>query len=300
MTTDVRLLSTYKGFPPQSIISLPDAEATSLVSVNNATLTLTGGTRRYQDLAPLTNAAVYAPKGTQNVQQNQRFGVTVPEGYVLTTVVNSGAGTLQAIDANGAAIGSPVALSGTATQSNAAGTRRYVIACTAGSIDASVGDAVLQMKPYLNATNSVLLVGDSMCERSFSQASASGSPVDNGDGTATMTFGSSPFVQAIQTAVGDTIRVNNASVSKLNQLAATVTAVDTTAKTVTYTTTGAYSPMVGSGTPFIVLERSLSPLAFFPYLNQLAGGELVVTSNCSQGGAALAEVSIIFDAITCA
>lgn len=166
-----------------------------------------------------------------------------------------------------------------------------------GSVTGLVGpDGKAMKRLSIEATNSVLLVGDSMCERSFSSGSAS-SGVDNGDGTATLTFSQSPFVQSIQTALGDTIRVNNSALPKLNQLSATVTAVDVTAKTVTYTTTGPYSPMVGGNPPFLVLERSLSPLAFFPYLNQLAGGELSVTSNCAQGGAALSEVNAIFDAV---
>ncbi len=147
------------------------------------------------------------------------------------------------------------------------------------------------------ATNSVLLVGDSMEERSFSTATASAPAVDNGDGTATLIFGSAPYGNVVQTAVGDTIRVNNSSVPKLNQLSALVTAVDNTARTVTYTTTGPYSSLVGGNNPFIVLTKAMAPLAFLPLLNILVGGELEVVSNCTQGGARLEQIESIFDAI---
>lgn len=143
--------------------------------------------------------------------------------------------------------------------------------------------------------NTVILAGDSMLERSFATASAI-SGVDNGDGTATLTFGATPLSSTTQTAPGDIIRVNNASAPKLNQLAATVLSVTTSAPyTVTYTTTGPYSPMVGGNPPFIVLERSRQCLSLYPLLNFLAGGELVLEANCTQGGAALAEVTAQWD-----
>lgn len=43
MTTTVRLLATYDGNPPQTIVRLPDALAASFVAAGNASLNLTGG-----------------------------------------------------------------------------------------------------------------------------------------------------------------------------------------------------------------------------------------------------------------
>ena len=43
MTTTVRLLATYDGNKPQTIVRLPDALAASFVAAGNASLDLTGG-----------------------------------------------------------------------------------------------------------------------------------------------------------------------------------------------------------------------------------------------------------------
>lgn len=146
-------------------------------------------------------------------------------------------------------------------------------------------------------TNSVLLVGDSMLERSFATATAT-VPAANNDGTATLTMSQNPITNTtIQVALGDIIRVNNSPIPELNQLAASVTAVDGTAKTITYTTTGPHSQLVGGNNPFIVIQKMMSPLAFFPILNTLVGGELEVISNCTQGGARLEQIETIFDAL---
>lgn len=46
MTTTVRLLSTYEGNAPQTVVRLPDALAASFVAAGNASLDLTGGINR--------------------------------------------------------------------------------------------------------------------------------------------------------------------------------------------------------------------------------------------------------------
>lgn len=147
------------------------------------------------------------------------------------------------------------------------------------------------------ATNSVLLVGDSMLERSFNTASATGPAVDNGDRTATLTFSATPLGSLIGIAVGDPIRVNNSSTPLFNQLAATVTAVNGPAKTATYTITGPFSSLVGADPPFTIIPKMLTPLSMFALLNDLLGGELEVVSNCAQGGARLEQISQVFDAL---
>jgi hypothetical protein len=132
MTTDVRLLSTYKGFPPQSIISLPDAEATSLVSVSHASLTLTGGTRRYQTIAPRDTAAQKLPIGMHTVTQNQEMQVLIPEGQTVTltgdasaaaTVTRNGASDSWTIGANSVKLIGPYVNQQVLT-----------VRCTAGSV----------------------------------------------------------------------------------------------------------------------------------------------------------------------
>lgn len=174
---------------------------------------------------------------------------------------------------------------------NRAGTGAVVTTDAAGH---AVGVGGLTLNGY---TNSVMLVGDSMLERSFGSAFATVPAVNNGDGTATLTFGSSPYTSLIGIAVGDPIRVNNSPTPQLNQLNGTVTAVNSGAKTATYTITGPFSPLVGGDPPFTIIPKFLAPLSMFSLLNQLLGGELEVVSNCSQGGARLEQVSVVFDAM---
>lgn len=174
----------------------------------------------------------------------------------------------------------------------------FAVADSEGRVAALVGpDGREITRTSTGPANSILLVADSMGARGFVEIATTGI-TDNGDDTATLTFASNPLGSSVQLAVGDPIRVNNANVPELNQVAARVVAITTSAPfTVTYTTTGPHSPMVGSGSPVVVVERSLSVLGFLSYLNELANGELTVTSNCAQGGASLAEINEIFDAI---
>lgn len=61
MPTTLRLLSTYNGNPPNTIITVDDAIATQLLSGGvNATLTLTGGTPYVPPVIPSTKAPVQA------------------------------------------------------------------------------------------------------------------------------------------------------------------------------------------------------------------------------------------------
>ena len=146
-------------------------------------------------------------------------------------------------------------------------------------------------------TNTVILMGDSFLERSFtSVVTATNAGTDNGDGTTTINLAATPLSSTTQTAVGDTIRVNDSSVPKNNQFSAQVTAISTSPTySITYTNTGNYSSLVGSGNPFVILERELSCLGFFPYLRMLAGGNLDVIANAAQGGATADQALEVFN-----
>jgi hypothetical protein len=134
MTTDVRLLSTYKGFPPQSIISLPDAEATSLVSVSHASLTLTGGTRRYLLIAPRDTAAQKLPIGLHTVTQNQQMNVLIPEGQTVTLTGDSGAAAT--VTRNGSADAWVIGAGDVHIIGPYIGQQTLTVLCTAGAITA--------------------------------------------------------------------------------------------------------------------------------------------------------------------
>ena len=134
MTTDVRLLSTYKGFPPQSIISLPDAEATSLVSVSHASLTLTGGTRRYQTIAPRDTAAQKLPIGLHTVTQNQQMNVLIPEGQTVTLTGDSSAAAT--VTRNGSTDAWVIGAGAVRTIGPYIDQQVLVVQCTAGTVTA--------------------------------------------------------------------------------------------------------------------------------------------------------------------
>lgn len=139
MTTDVRLLSTYKGFPPQSIISLPDAEATSLVSVNNASLTLTGGTRRYIAVANRDTAAQKLPLGLHTVVQNQQMNVLIPEGQIV--ILTGDASAVAIVTRNGSSDTWAIAANGVKTIGPYVNNQTLVVQCTAGTVTAENHDA---------------------------------------------------------------------------------------------------------------------------------------------------------------
>lgn len=70
--------------------------------------------------------------------------VYLTEGNSLTVKGNSATGTVQRLDANGNSLQSWSVSSGTQTIGPYSGTQQFLVSCTAGSIDASVGDAVLR------------------------------------------------------------------------------------------------------------------------------------------------------------
>lgn len=134
MTTDVRLLSTYQGFAPQSIISLPDATATALIGQGGATTTLTGGTRAYRLVANRDTAAQKLPIGVHTVTQNQQMNVLIPEGQIVT--MTGDASAAATVTRNGSADTWTIGASGVRTIGPYLNQQILVVSCTAGTVQA--------------------------------------------------------------------------------------------------------------------------------------------------------------------
>lgn len=135
----------------------------------------------------------------------------------------------------------------------------------------------------VSGASRALLVGDSMAYFTWVQATTATGVVDNGDGTATITFpGSHNFV------VGDPIAVNTAPDRKFNVMDGVVTArVNSGTFSATYTLGGRTSS-VTSATPLAFYQRFTNPQAWFPWLEFLLGQKYVMTM-CAAGGADISQ-----------
>lgn len=134
MTTTVRLLSSYKGFSPQDIIDLPDAEALNLTTQGNATTDLTGGTRRYKSVPSRSLEAVKIPVGLMTVGQNETGNVFVPEGYMAVFTGSSDA--VGTITRNGVAEGN-ISPGGSVIAGTYVGNQTLVVSVTSGTVTIS-------------------------------------------------------------------------------------------------------------------------------------------------------------------
>jgi len=86
--------------------------------------------------------------------------IVVPEGQQLT--VKGAAASAGAVSRVGSADTWPVAAGATIPIRAFAGTQQFQIACTAGSIDAMVGDALLSVAATVGRANTYDLIGDSI------------------------------------------------------------------------------------------------------------------------------------------
>ncbi len=96
----------------------------------------------------LTRMKLPSSPSTPGIIPGSPVTLSVAEGDALTVKgAAASTGTVQRVTSSGANLGSAIAItSASQTLPAVAGTSYYKIACTAGSIDASVGDAVLLLK----------------------------------------------------------------------------------------------------------------------------------------------------------
>jgi len=147
----------------------------------------------------------------------------------------------------------------------------------------SLTGALTKNKVNVSGASRALLIGDSMAYFTWVQATTATGVVDNGNGTATITFsGSHNFV------VGDPIAVNAAPEQKFNVMDGVVTArVNSGTFTATYTLGGRTSS-VTSATPAAFYPRFTNPQAWFPWLEFFLGQKYALTM-CAAGGADTAQ-----------
>lgn len=140
--------------------------------------------------------------------------------------------------------------------------------------------------------SSVLLVGDSITSYAWDLGPTVTAIVDNGNGTATITFNASH-----NWAVGGRITVNNSPLREFNEFSAEVTAiVNANPYTVTYRIGGRTSPVVGasaSSTQTLYMGR-YSPLGYAAWLEALVGRRLSFVL-AAAGGADSAQALRLFE-----
>lgn len=105
----IRLLSTYDGFPPNSIITIDPALEAAFIAAGNATANLTGGVVAYRERQPVMIQPAVQKRGTVNLIANRSAILPLTEGSVLTITPAAGTtGTYQRYDAAGVAVGALV------------------------------------------------------------------------------------------------------------------------------------------------------------------------------------------------
>lgn len=139
----IRLLSTYDGFAPQSIITLDSALETALIAGGNATATLTGGVVAYRERQPVMIQPAVQKRGSVNLSANRKAVVPLTEGSALTIAPAAGTtGTYQRYDASGAAVGALTTIgASTLVVGPFEGDFTVEIKCTTGSLAAKVASA---------------------------------------------------------------------------------------------------------------------------------------------------------------
>lgn len=137
MAQEIKLLSTYDGFPPQSIITVSDSIAAQLLPLN-ATTDLSGGVRRYKEIAPVGAIPFPPAPGPGSVGANQRTTITLPGDYQLNLSGNSSAqGTFAVLDTSGAELSTGVLAPGAATIGPFNDARQVRLIGQAGSVNFS-------------------------------------------------------------------------------------------------------------------------------------------------------------------
>lgn len=139
----IRLLSTYDGFPPNSVITIDPALEAAFIAAGNATANLTGGVVGYRQVSPLMVQPSVQRHGSVDLTANRKATVPMSEGTLLTITPTAGTtGTYQRYDSAGAAVGSLTVI-GTAVLTVGAfeGDFTVEIKCATGTMALKVRDA---------------------------------------------------------------------------------------------------------------------------------------------------------------
>lgn len=228
----IRLLSQYDNCPPNSIITLDGGTEAGMVAAKQASTDLTGGT----PFVPQAGA-LHVYNGPFTVRARRARKVALAEGLAITVTGAAGAtGTVARLDASDAVLQTWTVGAGVLPPIGPfSGTQKILLTCTVGSIDATVGDAVLTIPPpKSDAGNTLGLLGDSITHNNYIQSTISAISRSSGVVTVTLTGSAS-------TAPGLPVQV----VGVPEDMRGNQTVVSVSGSTFTYANAG---PDVASGT----------------------------------------------------
>lgn len=165
----IRLLCDYDRYPANAIVSLDAGTEAGLIAAKRALSDTTGGVAFVPVSGPVQSRV-----GAFTVRTGRAETIRLLEDQALTVSgVTGTVGSVSRVDAAGAVVGTPWAVgAGTLPPiGSASGGLKLVIACTAGSIDAMVGDAVLAIPaPKADAGNTLGILGDSIAHNNYIQS----------------------------------------------------------------------------------------------------------------------------------
>lgn len=298
MAKTVRLLSTYNGNPPGTIITLDDAIANALLAGGiGATTDLTGGFYRYSATPVFTKGAPTPPAAPFTVSGAQTATVAIPQGTAIAVKPSADAEGYAFISRPNRARSNipfyhdaPLFL-GPYEQDVVLDIQMKVGTLSAQSM---TGDQVVAARNANGAT----VHGDSVAAQN-NRAIAITTLVDNGNGTAT--------IKAADMRVypGDLITVNGSPVPIQNQTRTPVlsvvytgTAPNVTVIEVTYAldANGVYSTRTASGGILMFTEWQEHNYGFVSEMRALSEARFDVLGNFAAGGQTSLEMLNTLDA----
>ena len=187
----IRLLCAYDKYPANAIVTLDAGTEAGLIAAQQATATLTGGAVFYAPVAVSQSPQTLVGGGKASLKGGEQTTIPLPEGQALT--ITGAAGTVGVASLLNSALTWAIGAGALAQIGPYAGTQRVLITCSAGSIEATVGSAVLGVKSTTQRPKSNVL--------SFSLAGFLDAPV------AVVTNPYSLMVQTVLEAPFDTMRI---------------------------------------------------------------------------------------------
>lgn len=139
----VRLLKPYAQRPYNAIATFDASTEAGLIAAGQASADLTGGVRYFMPHPGLPLQSKQVAVGKVTLKMEEQVTVTLPEGQVLLIV--GAAGTTAAAARIGTSDTWAIAAGALPAIGPYAGTQKIQVTCTAGSIDATVQDAVINV-----------------------------------------------------------------------------------------------------------------------------------------------------------
>lgn len=156
----VKLLKPYGWRPAGAITGTLDASTeAALIAAGKATADLTGGTRYFQKKPGVVVQPKVVAVGAISLKMEEQATCELPEGQVLK--ITGGAGAVGEATRAGSTDKWVIGAGALPPIGPFSGTQRIPITCTAGGIDAVVGDAVLGIAQVAARANTLATCGNS-------------------------------------------------------------------------------------------------------------------------------------------